>query len=215
MTIDWLGHSCFKVTLKNGTRILFDPYGDQIGYAPLDVEADIVVISHKHHDHSDLSHVKGDYTLVREAGVYTFGDLTIEGIKTCHDKEQGALRGENICFMITINGMRLCHMGDLGCIPDNETIGKLKGTEILLIPVGGNYTIDACEALKICEMVKPNIIIPMHFKTSATTLDIAPLNDFLEAAGREYDVSHLGKCYIKIDKASLKKRTRIIVMEYL
>jgi len=215
MVIDWLGHSCFKVTLKNGTRILLDPYDDHIGYTPQEVEADIVTVSHAHHDHSDLSHVTGNYTVVKEPGVHTFGDLTIEGIQTWHDKEQGAKRGENICYILSVNGMRLCHMGDIGSIPDDDLIQKIKGSEILLVPVGGNFTIDACEALKICEMVAPNVIIPMHFKTPASTLDIAPLSDFLEAAGREYDVSHLGKCYLKIDKATLKKRTRIIVMEYL
>lgn len=215
MVIEWLGHSCFKVTLKNGTIVLLDPYDDHVGYTPQEVEADIVTISHNHPDHSDLSHVTGDYTVVKEPGVHTFGELTIEGIKTWHDTNHGAERGDNICFMLSINGMRLCHLGDLGNVPGDDFTEKLKGTDILLVPVGGNYTIDACEALRICEMVAPNVIIPMHFKTPATTLDIAPLSDFLEAAGREYDVSHLGKCYLKIDKATLKKRTRIIVMEYL
>lgn len=215
MIIDWLGHSCFKVTLKSGTKILLDPYDDRIGYTPQEVAADIVTISHAHHDHNDLSYVVGDYTLVDKPGDYTFGELTIEGIKTWHDNERGAKRGENICFVFNVRGMRLCHMGDIGAIPPSDVLEKLKGTEILLIPVGGNYTINACEALQICEAVKPNIIIPMHFQTPVTNLDIAPLSDFLEAAGREYDVSHLGKCNIKIDKATLKKRTRIIVMEYL
>ena len=215
MIIDWLGHSCFKVTLKNGTRVLFDPYDDKTGYTPSNVEADIVVISHGHHDHSDLSHVTGNYTVVDKPGIHTFGELTIEGIKTWHDCEHGALRGENIVFLLSVNGLHLCHLGDLGCMPEADVIEKLKGTEIVMVPVGGHYTIDACEALAVCEAISPNIIIPMHFKTPATDLDIAPLHEFLEVARRDYDISHLGKCYVKIDKASLKKRTRIMVMEYL
>lgn len=215
MVIDWLGHSCFKVTLKDGTRILFDPYDDHVGYEPQETEADIVAISHDHHDHNDLSHITGGYQVVNTEGVHAFGEFTIEGIKTWHDGQQGAKRGENIMFLLSVHGMRLCHMGDVGSIPPADVMQKLKGAEILLIPVGGNYTVDACEALKICEEIAPNIIIPMHFKTPASNLDIAPLSDFLDAAGREYDVSHLGKCSIKIDKATLKKRTRIIVMEYL
>ena len=215
MLIEWLGHSCFKVTLKDGTRILFDPYDDRIGHALQSVETDIVTISHAHSDHNNLSCVSGDYTVVDKPGVYTFGDLTIEGISTWHDKVQGAQRGQNICFVLTIHGIRLCHMGDIGDIPSGDIFGKLKGTEILLIPVGGKLTIDACEALQICETIEPNIIIPMHFQTAETGLDLAPLSDFLEAAGREYDVSHRGQNYINIDKATLKKRTRIIVMEYL
>lgn len=215
MLIEWLGHSCFKVTLKNGTRILLDSYDDRTGHTLQNVETDIVTISHAHHDHNNLSCVTGDYTVVDKPGVYTFGELTIEGIKTWHDNENGALRGENICFMLTVRGMRLCHMGDIGAIPTDDVIEKLKGAEILLIPVGGKYTIDPCEALQLCEAIEPNIIIPMHFQTAETGHDLAPLSDFLEAAGREYDVSHRGKCYINIDKATLKKRTRIFVMEYL
>ncbi len=215
MLIEWLGHSCFKVTLKNGTRILLDPYDDRTGHTLHDVEADIVTISHAHHDHNNLSCVTGDYTVVDKPGVYTFGELTIEGIKTWHDKDNGAKRGENICFLLSVRGMRLCHMGDIGEIPQGDLIEKLKGTEILLIPVGGKYTIDACEALQVSEAIEPNIIIPMHFQTAETGLDLAPLSDFLEAAGREYDVSHRGKSYINIDKATLKKRTRIVVMDYM
>lgn len=215
MIIDWLGHSCFKVTLKSGTVILFDPYDDKTGYVPTTVEADIVAISHMHHDHNDLSHVTGDYTVVDRPGSYTFDGLQIEGIPTWHDCEQGARRGENTMFLLTVNGLRICHMGDLGCMPDDDVLGKLKGTEIVMIPVGGTYTIDAQEALHVCDAISPNIILPMHFKTPASNLDIAPLHEFLELAGREYDISHLGKCYLTVDKASLKKRTRIIVMQYL
>ena len=215
MVIEWLGHSCFKITLKSGLRILLDPYNGDTGYAPQDVEADIVTISHAHYDHNDLSHVKGNYTVVNMPGVQTFGELTIEGFETWHDHSQGAHRGANIVFLFSVRGIRVCHMGDIGCIPDDELFGKLCGTDILLIPVGGKVTIDAKEALSICERVQPNIIIPMHFKTPDTNLDLAPLHDFLEAVGREYDVSHHGQCYLNIDKASLKKRTRVVVMEYL
>jgi len=106
-------------------------------------------------------------------------------------------------------------MGDIGQIPDDEVLEKIKGVDILCIPVGGNYTIDAKEAMKICDFVSPNIIIPMHFKTAQTDMDIAPLHDFLEEARGIYDISHHGKCYLNIDKATLKKRTRVVVMEYL
>ena len=215
MVINWLGHSCFLVTLKDGTRVLFDPYDSSIGYTPQDTQADIVVISHSHFDHSDLSHVKGDYTVVDSEGVHEFGELTIEGIKTWHDHSNGADRGENLVFKLSIKGLALCHMGDIGSIPTEDVYKKIEDTDILLIPVGGNYTIDAQEALDICERISPNIIIPMHFKTAVSTLDIAPLHEFIEAAGGEYDVSYPGKCYLEIDNASRKKRTRIIVMEYL
>ena len=215
MIIEWLGHSCFKITLKDGTRILHDPYDDSFGYTPQDVEVDIVVSSHDHFDHNDLSHVSGNYTLVNTAGVHTFGDLTITGIKTWHDHHHGANRGENIIFRLDVRGITLCHMGDLGHIPSDDVYAQLEDTDILLIPVGGTFTLNANEALEVCDRIAPNIIIPMHFKTPDMTMDIAPLQDFLDAADGEYDVSRPGQCYLQIDKATLKKRTRIVVMEHL
>lgn len=215
MVIEWLGHSCFKITLKNGTRILLDPYSPDTGYSPQDVEADIVTISHAHYDHNDLSHVKGAYKTVNTPGVHTFGDLTIEGFETWHDHSRGAHRGKNIVYQFSIKGLRVCHMGDIGCMPEDDLIDRLHETEVLMVPVGGNFTIDAKEALTVCERIEPNIIIPMHFKTPESNLEIAPLHDFLEAVGREYDVSYHGQCYLEIDKMSLKKRTRVVVMEYL
>ncbi len=215
MVIEWLGHSCFLVTVKNGTRILFDPYDDKIGYSRPEKEADIVVISHTHSDHNSISRITGNFTVVDQPGIHTFGEITIECIKTYHDNFKGAKRGETLITVLCVRGLRLCHMGDIGCMPDGSIIDKLKGVEVLLIPVGGNYTIDAGEALNICEVIEPNIIVPMHFKTPATDMDIAPLHEFLDAVGREYDISYPGKCYLDIDKESLKKRTRIVVMEYL
>lgn len=215
MKIDWLGHSCFKVTLKSGTVILFDPFDSTIGYAQQEVEADVVVISHDHHDHNDLSHVKGDYTVVDTAGVHELDEFSLEGIKTWHDNADGQDRGENLAFLLNVNGLHLCHMGDVGCVPSADVLERLKDVELLLIPVGGFYTIDAKEAMVIIDAISPNIIIPMHFLTPQCTLPIAPLHDFLVQARGVYDISHPGKAYLTIDKATLKKRTRVVVMEYL
>ncbi len=215
MVIKWLGHACFKVTLGDGRRILFDPYDEETGYGQLDVETDFAVISHPHHDHADLSGVKGNYTIVNTPGLHTFDGLTIEGISTWHDKSEGKERGANLVFVMRTKSLTLCHMGDLGCVPSDSVFEKLGDIDVLMIPVGGVYTIGASEALTICERISPNIIIPMHYKTSVCTIDIEPLVYFLDAAGREYDVSRLGKNTFEIDKGSLKKRTRIVVMEYM
>jgi len=215
MVIEWLGHSCFLVTTKGGARILFDPYDDTVGYSRPEKEVDVVVVSHQHFDHNNLDRITGSFTVVDKPGVHTFGEVTIECIPTFHDHSSGAHRGENLVSVLSVRGIRLCHMGDLGSIPGDEVMDKIKGVEILLIPVGGHYTIDAKEALELCERIEPNIIIPMHFRTPATDMDIAPLHEFLDAVGREYDVSYPGQCYLNIDLATLKKRTRIVVMEYL
>jgi L-ascorbate metabolism protein UlaG (beta-lactamase superfamily) len=215
MVIEWLGHSCFKITLKSGARILFDPYDIATGYGQLDAEADIVALSHSHHDHADLSGVKGKYSLVKTPGVHNIGDLTIEGISTWHDSCEGKKRGANLVFIMKSKTMTLCHMGDIGCMPQDDVFEKLAGIDVLMIPVGGVYTVDGKEALKICERISPNIIIPMHYSTPACTIKLEPVDLFLEAVGREYDVSRLGKNTFEIDKGSLKKRTRIVVMEYM
>lgn len=215
MFIEWLGHACFYVTLKSGIRVLFDPYDKPTGYPDIDAEADIVITSHSHHDHSDLSGVKGSFELINTAGVHKLNDVVIEGIPTWHDHHNGSHRGPNLIFTLKRQGMTLCHMGDLGCVPEESVFEKLKGVDILLLPVGGCYTINAAEALEICGRLSPNIIIPMHYKTSVCTINIEPIDFFLEAAGGEYDISRLGKNTFEIDKSSFKKRTRIVVMDYL
>lgn len=215
MRIDWLGHSCFKVALKSGINIVYDPYDSTVGYVQQEVEADVVVISHHHFDHDDLSKIKGEYKVFDTEGLHEYGEASIECIKTWHDHHQGENRGENLISILSVRGMKLCHMGDIGAIPSQQVMEKIMGVDILMIPVGGNYTIDAKEAMQICDAVSPNIIIPMHFKTVQSNLDIAPLHEFLDEAHGIYDISHHGKCYLNIDKATLKKRTRVVVMEYL
>jgi L-ascorbate metabolism protein UlaG (beta-lactamase superfamily) len=215
MVIEWLGHSCFKITFKNGTRVLFDPFDEESGYGQLDVETDIVAVSHPHHDHSDLSGVKGTYTLVNTPGVHNIDGLTIEGISTWHDHSEGRERGANLVFVIKSPTITVCHMGDLGSLPPDDVFEKLKGVDVLMLPVGGVYTINAKEALEICSRLEPNIIIPMHYKTSVCTVKLEPVDFFLEAVGREFDISRLGKNTFEIDRDSLKKRSRIVVMEYM
>lgn len=215
MVIEWLGHACFNVILKNDIRVLFDPYDEPTGYPRIDIETDIVITSHFHHDHSDLSGVNGNFELINKAGLHNCKDVVIEGIPTWHDHSEGKHRGANLVFLLKGEGMTVCHMGDLGCIPSEDVFEKLEGVDVLMIPVGGNYTIDAKEALNICGRLAPNIIIPMHYKTSACTIDIDPVDFFLDAADREYDISRLGKNTFEIQKSTLKKRTRIIVMEYM
>jgi L-ascorbate metabolism protein UlaG (beta-lactamase superfamily) len=215
MVIKWLGHACFSVTLGSGIKVLFDPYDGSVGYPVIDLETDIVITSHSHFDHSDLSGIKGSFAHIKTAGVHSLKDIVIEGIPTWHDHHQGAHRGENLVFTLKSDGMTLCHTGDLGCMPSDDVFEKLKGVDILLINVGGNYVINASEAVEICERLSPNIIIPMHYKTSVCTIDLEPVDFFLDAVGGGYDVSRLGKNTFEIDKGSLKKRTRIVVMEHM
>lgn len=213
MTIEWIAHSCFQITLEDGREILFDPFESSIGYEMPNVGPDIVLVSHDHYDHNCLDNVHGEYVLVDQEGHRELDGVTIEGICTYHDHEQGAKRGKTLMFKVTAEGLTVLHMGDVGQVPDEELFGKIGKVDILLIPVGGVYTIDAEEALETCKRIDPNIIVPMHYKTLFLNLDIDPVFKFTDAAGRYFDRSRIGGSSFSITAGDKKKRTRIVVME--
>ena len=178
MRIKWLGHSCFKITSKTGIRILTDPFDDNVGYKLPAVETDIITISHGHYDHNFVDCVKGNFEVVNKVGNFYVKDIPITGIHTYHDAEDGAKRGDNIVYTYEIDGIKLCHLGDLGheLAPSQiEMIGKI---DVLLIPVGGIYTINFEEAVKVVQQINPCIVIPMHYKTSALKLNLEGVENF-------------------------------------
>ncbi len=181
MNIKWLGHSCFLISSKDGKRIFLDPCDRGTGYDIHDIDCDVLLISHSHHDHNNVSSATGNYKLIDKIGEYDLGDIKIKGIKTYHDKESGSKRGENIVFIIDIDGKRLVHMGDYGESLSEEFIKELGKVDIMLIPVGGVYTIDAKEACDIIDRVKPCVVIPMHYKTSALTFSLGDVSEFTSA----------------------------------
>ena len=159
MKITWHGHSCFKVETHNGS-VVFDPYEDGRvpGYAllPRDLSADVLLCSHQHGDHN-AAH------LVSVSGAP--GGITVDKLQTYHDDEAGAKRGENIIHIVNAEGMRLAHMGDLGCMPTEAQIAALKGVDVILVPVGGFYTIDAAQAKALVDAVGARVVVPMHYRT--------------------------------------------------
>ena len=172
MKLIWHGHSCFTLESSQGT-LVFDPYGDGSvpGLPALDLEADQVLCSHGHRDHN-----------AREAVRLTGNTpaLTVERLETFHDPEQGALRGPNTIHIVTADGLRLAHLGDLGCMPEQAQLDRLKNLDVLLVPVGGYYTIDAAQAARLADLLKPRIVVPMHYRGEDFGYDvIAPVNDFL------------------------------------
>ncbi len=213
MKLTWIAHSCFEVNLKDGKKIVIDPFDDTIGYDCPDLSADIVLVSHDHFDHNYVKRVKGEYELIKDAGEYIFGDLKITAISCFHDKEQGALRGSNLIFIIESEGVRLAHFGDLGHMPSEELYNKIGKVDVLLIPVGGVFTVDGKEAFEICRRIEPNTIIPMHYKTNMLDMGIDNIQTFINANDRIFDVSVRGDSSLELDSSSLKKRTRIFVMQ--
>jgi len=188
MIITWQGHSCFKIQDKMGTdgvTVVTDPFNKETG-SKLKVpnfEADIVTVSHDHKDHNNVDALRGKPFVVTCAGEYDFKGVLIEGIDSYHDDKKGEERGGNIIYRIEIDDISVAHLGDLGDILDNAQIEKLIGTDVLLIPVGGKYTIDAKKAVEVISQIEPRIIIPMHYKTEGLAFDLDPVEKFIKELG--------------------------------
>lgn len=188
MTITYLGHSCFKLEGKENQAVLImDPFNADYGLKVPKMEADILTISHKHKDHSNAEAVKGTdgkpFT-INMAGEYEIKGVLVYGVPSYHDDEQGAKRGANIIYRIEMDNISIAHLGDLGHIPSNEIFEKLEGVDVLLIPVGGTYTIGAKEAANIISQIEPRIVVPMHYNDNNLKMDdVDTVEPFLKEMG--------------------------------
>ena len=179
MQIRYLGHSCFEITSKAGKSIITDPY-TKVGYElPKGLYADVVTTSHAHFDHNYTQAIDCNL-IINEAKSYCIDGIEIVGIESYHDTERGALRGKNIIYNITIDGIVLCHMGDIGEACSQALVEKIGKVDVLLIPVGGRYTVDALEAKEYIDKINPKVVIPMHYKPHDGALDIAEIQPFLD-----------------------------------
>lgn len=171
MKIRWFGQSCFMFTAENGIKIVMDPYakmfGHMCGYKLPEIDANIVTISHNHSDHNNVSAVKGDFVLIKELGVFSQEGIDIKGIPTFHDNVSGAKRGKNIVYNFRIDGLNVCHCGDLGHLLSLEQINEIGKVDILLLPIGGRATLDASGAAEVMKQLGPTVVIPMHYRTKA------------------------------------------------
>lgn len=180
MQIKWLGHACFLLTTTEGAKILTDPFDETVGY-PLPAEApDVVTVSHQHFDHNAVGLVKGKPEVVEGTGARQVKGIAFRGVATFHDKEKGAKRGPNTVFVIEADGVRVCHLGDLGHPLDAAKRREIGPVDVLLIPVGGTFTIDADEAAALVKELQPRIAVPMHYKTQYLNFPITPVDDFLK-----------------------------------
>ncbi len=179
MKIQWLGHASFLITLRSDEKIITDPFDAKVGYPLPGLHAGIVTVSHQHFDHNAVENVPGRPDIVREEGPHSFGEIKITGIPSFHDTVKGSQRGENIIFIIEADWLKVCHLGDLGHVLDPGQVGQIGDVDVLLIPVGGYFTIDAGKAVNVVEQLKPKIVVPMHYKTSYVDLPISNVDNFL------------------------------------
>ncbi len=215
MEIKYLGHSCFVLTESTGITVVTDPY-NSIGIKLPPVEADAITVSHSHFDHNNVRAVtkKGNkLVIIEKEGNYDLSGVEINGIKSYHDDVQGKKRGENIIFKYRMDGLDICHMGDLGEECTAELLEMILPVNILLIPVGGNYTIDAKQAKKYVDRIMPEIVIPMHYKAKGIHMDIDKPDEFLDLFEEE-DVEYCEDNTLEFNREDLSdESTKIILME--
>ncbi len=215
MKIKYLGHSSFLMTESTGISVVTDPYDDSVGYHMPEVEADAVTVSHHHYDHDAVGKVKGDPVILdKETGYILKDSVEISSIKSFHDDCRGKKRGENIIFKFRMDGLDVCHLGDLGEECSSDLIEMILPVNVLLIPVGGNYTIDAGMAKEYVDRIMPDIVIPMHYRDKGCKLDIDKVDDFIdEFDGENVAIIETGD-EIEISRDDLDgEQTTIFVME--
>jgi L-ascorbate metabolism protein UlaG (beta-lactamase superfamily) len=212
MKIKWLGHACFLITSKDGTRVITDPYavGGGINYSPIKETADVVVVSHDHSDHSNVSTVQGKPEVVKGNVTKTAKGIQFKGIASYHDASQGEQRGPNTVFCFTIDDVKLCHLGDLGHVLSPEQVNKIGAVDILFVPVGEPYTIGASVASRVCDQLKPKVVIPMHFKTPKCVYPIAGVEGFLKG---KKNVRRVEGSEVEFEREKLPAATEIVLLQ--
>jgi len=211
MIITWQGHSCFKIQDKigsDGVTLVTDPFNKETGLKVPNFEADIVTVSHDHADHNNVSALRGQPFVISCAGEYDFKGILVEGIDSYHDNSQGKERGGNMIYRIEVDDISIVHLGDLGDVLDNSQLEKMAGTDILLIPVGGKYTLDAKKAVEVISQIEPRIVIPMHYKTDGLKYDLDTIDKFIKEIGVEPSYEEK----LKISKKDLPQEDMEVVI---
>lgn len=192
MEITFIGHSCFKLRGKTGTLVT-DPFDNSVGLPFPKISADIVTVSHGHGDHNNVDRVNGTSRrpqpfVISEPGEYEITEIGVFCHPSFHDRREGAERGNNLMTVVHMDGVTLAHLGDLGHLLSDKQVSALDGVDVLFVPVGGVYTIDAREAVEVVEAIEPSIVVPMHYNMpgmSAAFRELAPVDAFLNQIGKE------------------------------
>ena len=206
LQIRWHGHSCFEIT--NDKTLVTDPHdGKSIGIPAPSVQGDIILVSHDHYDHNCVKNVeKTGSKVVLDGRKRIIDDIEISGVDSFHDEEKGAKRGNNIMYKIEVDGLKFCHLGDLGHDLDEETVEKIGDVDVLFVPIGGTFTVDEKQAWDVIKKIKPKIVVPMHYKIGGLSLPIAGIDAFLEQ--NPYKLLHVGN-EIEIDKEDLPSEPEV------
>ena len=210
MDINWLGRSCFRIK-SSGAVIITDPYPPSLGCSLGKSTARIVTVSHQHPGHSYVDEISGEPRLVTGPGEYEIGGVLIIGIATFHDRERGGKLGKNTVYVMGMDEVTVCHLGDLGHTLGVEQVEEIGNVDVLLLPVGGVSTLNAPMAAEVVRQLEPKIVVPMHFKTPELDLELEPVERFFSEIGVN-QVSPQPK--LAVTKSNLPTSTQVVLLNY-
>ncbi|MBC7074327.1 MBL fold metallo-hydrolase [Candidatus Parcubacteria bacterium] len=212
MEIVWHGHSFFEITTKHA-KIAIDPFSKEIGLLPKRTKADILLISHHHPDHCNKEVILGEYFLIDSPGEYELKNVFVDAIESFHDEKEGKERGKNLIFVIEAEGKRICHLGDFGQKElKEEQRERIGSVNLLLVPVGGKFTISAKEAVKLVKELQPNIVIPMHYFVEGLKFKLDKVDEFLKLMG-EKNLKPIPKLKLKKDE-KLPEESKVVLLSF-
>ncbi|RLG77658.1 MAG: Zn-dependent hydrolase [Thermoprotei archaeon] len=213
MLIRWHGHACFEIKTGNFTIVL-DPHdGHSLGIKPPRVEADVVLITHEHFDHNAYQLVaKGSAKILRMAeGEHQVNNVKIRGVKAYHDTVKGRRRGEVVMYRVEAEGISVAHLGDLGHVLEDEHVRALRPVDVLLVPVGGVYTVGPHESWQVIELLDPQVVIPMHYWVEGLNLPLKRVDNFLGLVRDPWSVERLTTNYVELKKESIPSKKILIL----
>ena len=211
MDISWLGHSCFRIRGSHAI-VITDPYSPSLGYSLGKPTARIVTVSHQHPGHSYVQSIGGEPRLVTRPGEYEISGVLIIGIATFHDADRGEKRGKNTVYLMEIDEVVVCHLGDLGHVLTAGQVEEIGNVDVLLLPVGGVSTINAPMAAEVVRQLEPKAVIPMHYKTPALNRELEPVDRFLKEIGAK-QVSSQPR--LSVTKSNLPPSSQVFLLDYL
>jgi L-ascorbate metabolism protein UlaG (beta-lactamase superfamily) len=209
MEISWYGHSCFRLRDKE-IVVMTDPYDKALGLPVTRVRADVVTVSHDHPDHNAIASTKGEPVVLDSPGEYEIKGIFITGTSSTAG-EKRPLELENTIFVFEMDGLNICHLGDLDHVPVQEQIEALGDVHVLLIPVGGSTTLNASQAAEVIRLLEPRIVIPMHYALPEMALKLDPVSKFFKEMGlREPTPENL----LKVTGNALPEETQVVLLDY-
>lgn len=210
MEITWLGHSCFRLKGSKATAIT-DPYPPDLGYSLGKQTARIVTVSHQHPGHSYAQGIGGEPKVIKGPGEYEIGGILVIGMPTFHDGDGGKQRGKNIVYLIEVDEVAICHLGDLGHVLTTQQVEEIGNVDVLLVPVGGVSTINASMAAEVVRQLEPKIVVPMHYKTEVLKRELESADRFLKEMGVK-DVTSRPR--LSVTKGNLPASTQVLLLSY-